>query len=186
MLDFAHLSFECVFKAGSSCFVASCKLKTLSCLIYMHTENYLYIFFTSFELHWEACWPAMNPTRAALPLGLVASKVIQNGHPVEDPATISPEKPFSFQKACREIETVLTSRLCFRIKAMVSGWGNKTKKKCHLLSNILIYYQKFECHAVIKMIICVTPATLSCSDVSEILEPFHIQMWNIRLRKSPH
>lgn len=41
----------------------------------------------------------MNPTKAALPLGVVASKVTENGESEDRPATISPEKPFSFQKA---------------------------------------------------------------------------------------
>lgn len=75
----------------------------------IHTENIgilpLYLI-TSLELHREACWPAMKPTKAALPRGLVASKVMQKGQSLEDPATISPEKPFSFQKAYRETETV--------------------------------------------------------------------------------
>lgn len=54
---------------------------------------------TSLELHMEACWLAMNPTKAALPLGVVTSKVTENGASEDSPAAISPEKPFSFQKA---------------------------------------------------------------------------------------
>lgn len=59
----------------------------------------------------------MKPTKAALPLGLVASKVTQNGQSMEDPATISPEKPFSFQKACGEKETA-SSRTVLVITAV--------------------------------------------------------------------
>lgn len=62
-------------------------------------------FITSLEVQRVAPSPAMKPTRAAFPLGLVASKVTEKGQPVDDPVITSPEKPFSFQKACRGAET---------------------------------------------------------------------------------
>ncbi len=60
----------------------------------------LYLSLTLLSHQSRACTPVMNPTSAGLPLGLVASNVTLKGQSSEGRATISPEKPFSFQNAC--------------------------------------------------------------------------------------